>query len=456
MRALTALVTVFMYITNSIHSWNLPVRDTQESELQVQPELLKNYIPASLHVLHHCIESIQYEPAIILPTTVKPSMTTDSVSQRPTTHHKPGYFRPDKPAMSLTSPSSTGIISGQMDQLLKPSTETSLWNENQFIDWFLRKKSRLSRIKNGHRLQLLNPLPLSLLQDIGAEYYEPPALLDKDNVNEFRKKYDDNFLKNKDNAHMAVLVNHYKLSAIDGQIGSGTTVNKGKKRIPPTKPYIQMLMLYDLLRREAKKLMFELYELTTITPKTVQKLRPDAQTVNKLSAQCIRKHFLRRCKKFGLHPTHIQNTFRCINGLLEDASPYRGKLEKAMDRFKRTILNVEISDSFHKIKTLEKTKATLTSKITQIIADLESILQSERDESLQMVCRNQYINIIQNHMNRLTNGGHTSPPDTINRFMIEAFHVSKKFIRENPDLCIVTADKGNKTVIMKREDSTKK
>ncbi|XP_055543625.1 uncharacterized protein LOC129729166 [Wyeomyia smithii] len=268
-----------------------------------------------------------------------------------------------------------------------------------------------------------------------------------------------------------------------------------------------------------------------------------AQTVNKLSAQCIRKDFLRRCKKFGLHPTHIQNTFRCINGLLEDASPYRGKLEKAMDRFKRTILNVEISDSFHKIKTLEKTKATLTSKITQvspsntythfferqetffqrkcrslqittsrkfqrlykrveiekanklkvndswvknitdvvipqetmvllgygpkfalplennqeipyfkIIADLESILQSERDESLQMVCRNQYINIIQNHMNRLTNGGHTSPPDTINRFLIEAFHVSKKFIRENPDLCVVTADKGNKTVIMKRED----
>ncbi|XP_055547777.1 uncharacterized protein LOC129731643 [Wyeomyia smithii] len=88
----------------------------------------------------------------------------------------------------------------------------------------------------------------------------------------------------------------------------------------------------------------------------------------------------------------------------------------------------------------------------KIIADLESILQSERDESLQMVCRNQYINIIQNHMNRLTNGGHTSPPDTINRFLIEAFHVSKKFIREYPDLCVVTADKGNKTVIMKRED----
>ena len=268
-----------------------------------------------------------------------------------------------------------------------------------------------------------------------------------------------------------------------------------------------------------------------------------ARTINKLCVQCSRKDFLRRCKKFGLHPTHIQNTFRCINGLLESASPYRGKLQKAMDRFKRTILNIEISDTFHNIKKLEKTKATLTSKITQvspsntythffdsqetffqrksrslkittnrkfqhllerveiekanklivneswiknmtninvphetmvllgygpkfalplennqeipyfkIIADLESILKLEPDECLQMASRNQFINIIQNHIHKRKNGIFTPSSDPINRFLIEAFHSSKKFVRDNLDVYVVAADKGNKTVLMNKND----
>lgn len=34
----------------------------------------------------------------------------------------------------------------------------------------------------------------------------------------------------------------------------------GKKKVPPTKPYIDMLMMYDLLKREAKKLGLQKYE----------------------------------------------------------------------------------------------------------------------------------------------------------------------------------------------------
>lgn len=69
-----------------------------------------------------------------------------------------------------------------------------------------------------------------MLQDIAHERYEQPALLDTDNVNEFLKVYDDFY----------------------GRQNQPVT---GRKKIPPTKPYVQMLMLYDLLKREAKKQM---------------------------------------------------------------------------------------------------------------------------------------------------------------------------------------------------------
>jgi hypothetical protein len=82
-------------------------------------------------------------------------------------------------------------------------------------------------------LQLLDPLPKDLLVDINQENFEPPARLDDDNLMEFRKKYDDS-------VKYAVRTS-------------------GKKRVPPTEPYVKMLLLYDLLKREAKVLMLNKY-----------------------------------------------------------------------------------------------------------------------------------------------------------------------------------------------------
>lgn len=84
-------------------------------------------------------------------------------------------------------------------------------------------------------LQFLHQLPSGLLQDILYERYEQPALLDKDNVDEFLKVYDDFYGRNQPVT--------------------------GRKKIPPTKPYVQMLMLYDLLKREAKRLMLNKFEV---------------------------------------------------------------------------------------------------------------------------------------------------------------------------------------------------
>lgn len=136
--------------------------------------------------------------------------------------------------------------------MAETATETGealLWNDKQFFEWFLQNKYKQIKWTNGYSLQLLDPLPLRLLQDIENERYELTALLDKDNVNEFWKIYDDNYRR-------------YELSLV---LCAPDNVNKpgmhgSRKRVPPTKPYIHMLMLYDLLKREAKKYMFNLYE----------------------------------------------------------------------------------------------------------------------------------------------------------------------------------------------------
>lgn len=80
----------------------------------------------------------------------------------------------------------------------------------------------------------LHQLPADLLQDIENESYELPAKFDTDNVNAFRKIYDDFFERT-------------RFTALAGP-------QTGKKRIPPTRPYVLFLMCYDLLKREAKLL----------------------------------------------------------------------------------------------------------------------------------------------------------------------------------------------------------
>ncbi|XP_053686607.1 uncharacterized protein LOC128736152 [Sabethes cyaneus] len=92
----------------------------------------------------------------------------------------------------------------------------------------------------------------------------------------------------------------------------------------------------------------------------------------------------------------------------------------------------------------------------KIIADLESILKLETDESLQAANRNRFTNIIQNHLNKRKNGLLDPTADSVNSFLMRAYHISKKFIRDNPDIYIVPADKGNKTVIMKKEEYEEK
>lgn len=87
----------------------------------------------------------------------------------------------------------------------------------------------------------MDPLPKKLLLQLHREPDHPIALLDIDNVNEFRKKYDDSFYPKyrRMNPNMQQMRMKMKL-----QMQQKRQTLTGRKKAPPTRPYVHMLMLW--------------------------------------------------------------------------------------------------------------------------------------------------------------------------------------------------------------------
>jgi hypothetical protein len=86
----------------------------------------------------------------------------------------------------------------------------------------------------------LDILPKKLLLDIQRDAKRRPALLDYDNVVEFRKVYDDSYNypykvrePNSEQMKMNIKIQMYQQKQM----------LTGKKKPPPTRPYVLMLML---------------------------------------------------------------------------------------------------------------------------------------------------------------------------------------------------------------------
>lgn len=82
-------------------------------------------------------------------------------------------------------------------------------------------------------LKYLDILPKKLLLDINNEPYILPAILDLDNVKEFRKKYDDSYYQNdrKSVPNKQMLKMNMKI-----QMQRQRAMLTGKKKAPPTRP----------------------------------------------------------------------------------------------------------------------------------------------------------------------------------------------------------------------------
>lgn len=153
--------------------------------------------------------------------------------------HRPGVQRPQEGINALSDPD---------------------WKDPAFVQWFFQPRPRQIDFFDGNfspptilifflksplkllenELQYLDPLPKKLLTDIDREPNRLPALLDLDNVNEFRRKYDDSFYarQRKNVPNMQHMRMKMKL-----QILQQRQTLTGRKKPPPTRPYVHMLML---------------------------------------------------------------------------------------------------------------------------------------------------------------------------------------------------------------------
>lgn len=130
----------------------------------------------------------------------------------------------------------------------------------------------------------------------------------------------------------------------------------------------------------------------------------------KLCNATVRKDFLLECRRKGVFPAHIINTMKCIYPLLEEGSPYVSKLEKIINRFKKSLLNIEIQHTFHKIKTITQ---TIVHARRYIETSTNSTLSTEFVETQHRAFITRKANIERNtrkKLNRLLHIGH--PPDT--------------------------------------------
>lgn len=82
-------------------------------------------------------------------------------------------------------------------------------------------------------------LPKKLLLDIVNEPYNLPAILDSDNVNEFRKKYDDSYHQSsrKSVPNKQMLKMNMKI-----QMQRQRAMLTGKKKAPPTRPWVILFL----------------------------------------------------------------------------------------------------------------------------------------------------------------------------------------------------------------------
>lgn len=260
----------------------------------------------------------------------------------------------------------------------------------------------------------------------------------------------------------------------------------------------------------------------------------------------VRKNFLIDCRRKGIFPAHIQQSFKCVFALLEENSPYTNKLQRCITHFQKTILNLEIKHTYYKLKRLDEgrhqlwaeierqlprqesdrfllsqrefegrsvtnnmhrvnqkqnrilqrtmneehtTTPTLNEKAVHngcgkpvpklaevlmslghnfalpytevadvpmyhLMADIECILATHKDKLVEDRTRSKLVNQMQNYIHRTRHTSRFKDPSA--NFFDEAAETTRKFVKDNPDVVILKADKGNKTVLMKREEYEEK
>ncbi|KAH8310053.1 hypothetical protein KR044_012406, partial [Drosophila immigrans] len=235
--------------------------------------LLNSYLPASMQALAYYIDLLQYEP--LYSTTAEPPFSVESdEEQAPSSTPLP----PTPPPTTTVPPSgrpstTTRRPSGSTSSWWQPPSwwetpERSTSTERPtaaptpphgpavFAPAAVADSSRAGAttalegealFNEIHDATDFDKLPLSLIRDIQTEALHDDFTNDVESLDNFLRLYDDNY------GRAAFDVE----SAMDRWSSTSTA---GKKRVPPTKPYVDFLLVYDLLKRDAKAANLSKYE----------------------------------------------------------------------------------------------------------------------------------------------------------------------------------------------------
>uniref|UniRef100_A0A1B0FRB3 Uncharacterized protein n=1 Tax=Glossina morsitans morsitans TaxID=37546 RepID=A0A1B0FRB3_GLOMM len=250
--------------------------------------LLNSYLPASMQVLAYYLDHLQYEPFSM--TTVRDVAINNNDSYLPTTTMSPtstgssGLWSVSNCGNQATSSTTTSKIPSLQDIYTKwnnsysPSTTKSpISTLTTFGVWAIpqwwthattpkepsssnptrfHKPALFAPFKKWYKMKFdnvesnwegFNTLPLSLIRDIETDTNSEHPINILESIDNFLRLYDDNY-------GQVIISSHTSTdpwSALS---------NAGKKREPPARPYMEFLLVYDVLKREAKTLSLNKYE----------------------------------------------------------------------------------------------------------------------------------------------------------------------------------------------------
>lgn len=241
--------------------------------------LLDSYLPASMQALAYYIDLLQYEPlssttaeppfdaqsdevqhdgSNTTPLPAKPASTSNttkrptaaSTTRRPIGSSSPGWWQPpswwETPQRTSTTEKPTAAPT--------PAHGPALFAPDSSNQEGSRADTKVPQQLEGQALfneinedADFDRLPLSLIRDIQTEALHDDFTNDVESLDNFLRLYDDN----------------YGRAAFDFESAMdrwSSTSTAGKKRVPPTKPYVDFLLVYDLLKRDAKAANLSKYE----------------------------------------------------------------------------------------------------------------------------------------------------------------------------------------------------
>ncbi|XP_017081926.1 uncharacterized protein LOC108115141 [Drosophila eugracilis] len=222
--------------------------------------LLTSYLPASMQALAYYIDLLQYEP--LSSTTVEPPFSADDGVESTTVSARPSTPLPTRMRSTTTRrPGGTGALGSiwwQAPSWWEAPEKTTTTERPTSPPTVLHRpavfapSSQTEKTLEGYGLFNeikddvdFDKLPLSLIRDIQTE--QENFTNDVESLDNFLRLYDDNYGRAAFDFE----------SAMDRWSSASIA---GKKRVPPTKPYVDFLLVYDLLKRDAKAANLSKYE----------------------------------------------------------------------------------------------------------------------------------------------------------------------------------------------------